>query len=50
MSLVSGKAKELLRPCKIEIPRLFTYNVLAGGYKILKNVSEAKSYNGIFHR
>ncbi len=50
MSVVSKQAKELLRFCKIEIPRLFTYNVLAGGYKILKNVSEAESYNGIFHR
>ncbi len=50
MSVVSEQAKELLRFCKIEIPRLFTYNVLAGGYKILKNVSEAESYNGIFHR
>lgn len=50
VSVISEQTKEILRPCKIEIPRLFTYNVLAGGYKILKNVSDAESYNGIFHR
>ncbi len=49
MSVVSEQEKEL-RPCKIEIPKLFIYDVFVGGHKILKDVSEAKSYNGIFHR
>ena len=49
VNLVSEQAKKL-RPCKIEIPKLFTYHVTLGGYKILKNISEAKSYNGIFHK
>ncbi len=50
MSMVSEQAKELLRPCKIEIPKLFMYDIFVGGHKILKDVLEAKSYNGIFHR
>ena len=49
MSVVSEQEKEL-RPCIIEIPKLFIYDVFVGGHKILKDVSEAKSYNGIFHR
>lgn len=49
MSVDNEQAKEL-RPCKIKIPRLVTYDIFPKGYKKIKNVSEAKSYNGIFHR
>ncbi len=31
MSVISEQEKGLLRPCKIEIPKLFIYDVFVGG-------------------
>lgn len=51
LSAVNIDKKNLrLRSCEIKIPKLKHYSVIIGGYKILDKISEARCFNGKFHK